>query len=190
MVRLAILVFVVALTACSSAPVRNQYFTLTGATPAADTPLLIQIIGIGPVTVPGTLQRKQLVSFRNEQQVMVAPHVWWAEDLEAMIARVIAQNVSQSLGNANVWSYPWSASERPPQQVHITLTQFGGSLGGQVVLQAKWRVLSDMGKTEQFVGNTYLTTQARNKTYAAYVAALNELTDSLAQKIAASLPAQ
>lgn len=177
------------LFACSSTPVKTQYFTLTGARPDSGLTIQAERWGVGPIQLPGQLQRRQIVSSGKSQQVQVASHKVWAEGLDALLARVIAQDMAVQLQNANVWSYPWSG-QRPERQVVVSIETLSGRLGGEVVLAAKWKLFGDSGRTEQTAGHVYLTQQATDNSYDAYVATINGLVHDLATQIANAVKAQ
>jgi hypothetical protein len=57
---------------------------------------------IGPITLPGLVDRRQFVVRVGPNQVAIAEQHCWAEPLKSQISRVIAQNLAQFLGATQV----------------------------------------------------------------------------------------
>ena len=105
-------------------------------------------IGIGPVTLPGYLERAELVRRSAPNEVVPSRFERWAEPLAGMTARVLGENLALLTG-ANVVRYPW-LSPAPTSQVVVEIARFEPVDGKRVELFAGIRfVRFDVGTTTE-----------------------------------------
>src|SRR4030095_6551025 len=93
-------------------PDPSRFFTLTPlARPERDTAGSVPhpdrvALGVGPITLPGYLDRDQLVTRISENRLAVAENDRWGEPLEENVSRVISQNLSLLLADDKVTRFP------------------------------------------------------------------------------------
>ncbi|MDH3207974.1 MAG: PqiC family protein [Gemmatimonadota bacterium] len=118
----------------------SAYFLLSPApTPAEGGPLQV-VVGIGPVTIPGYLDRPQIVVRVSDNEVAVSEVDRWAEPLGANLARVLQENLSLLLPSSTYVDYPWYESDAPDYGVGLDVRRFESDATGAVVLEATWRL--------------------------------------------------
>lgn len=105
-----------------------------------------QSLGIGPVSIPNLLDRRQIVTRVNDTEVHVAPFSRWAEPLAENISRVLSENVSLILNTDQVFVHPWFGS-LPDYQVKIDVIRFDSPLKGEAILSAGWQVIKTKERT-------------------------------------------
>lgn len=186
--RWSLLGLLLSVAACTTTGVKSQYYSLyaTQASPAGLEAVAAEPMGIGPVQLPGQLQRKQILSYSAGQEVKLASHAFWAENLDTLISRVLAQDISVLLGNPYVLSYPWGVQARPSTRVAITILELGGPLGGDISLEARWQVTGARGE-ERLPESARLSKRAQDASYESYTRTINELLSELAKEVAATL---
>jgi len=87
-------------------PENARYFVLEAA-PSADAPPAGAVkLGLRPVEVPAYLKHKSIATRSGENEVSYAADVFWAEPLDAGIARVLREQLA---ARANVLAYPFPA---------------------------------------------------------------------------------
>ena len=64
-------------------------------------------IGIGPLDLPGYLDRPEIVTRVNPDELELAELDNWAEPLKDNITRVLAENISRLLCTEDVVIFPW-----------------------------------------------------------------------------------
>ena len=175
--------------ACSGPTYKTEYYTLVAD---AKADLLVEqrysgSLGVGPIRTPDILNHSGIVSHGSEQQVFVAPYQVWAGDLKRAITRVLADDLSAYLGTDQVWPFPRDNRVRPDRQISILFERFDGERGGEVVLQAKWRLLTADAEKELHTAKVTLRTQTQDGSYSAYVQALNQLLDEFAGHLALAI---
>jgi len=97
-------------------------------------------IGVGPVTVPGHLDRPQIVTRTGRNTIAVSEFHRWGEALEHQLRRRLAMNLSALLQTPGVVIYPWERAMGPRYQVVVTVLEFGDTNDG-AELDAVWQLM-------------------------------------------------
>lgn len=105
-------------------------------------------LGIGPVKLPDTLNRSQMVTRLSENEVRLEPFYRWAEPLAENISSVLAGNLSVLLNTNRVLTFPWAVASRPDYQVRLTVVDFIGTPGGEANLEVRWALTRGEEKKE------------------------------------------
>jgi uncharacterized protein len=139
-------------------------------------------LGIGPVTLPGYLERISIVT-RRGTELEVAEFAQWGEPLSEGVPRAIADNLATLLGSDRIVVFPWPSATSIEHHVAIDVIRFDGSLGGTVLLEARWRVLGH-AKKELALHYSELTETTGESGYPALVAAMSRALAALSRNIA------
>jgi uncharacterized lipoprotein YmbA len=99
------------------------------------------IVGVLPVSLPGFLERPQLVAWSAPGEVRVDEFLRWAEPLDASVQRVLADDLETLLASHRVIRSPWAKSTTVQCRVRAELIRFGLQPGGEVALSARFVVL-------------------------------------------------
>ena len=169
-------------------PDPSRFFALTslprtGQTAQDATVTNQLILGIGPIKLPGYLDRQQMVTRISQNRFAVAENDRWAEPLDENFSRVLSQNLSILLQTDRIVAYPWLRSQQPTYQVQVEVLRFERNEEQTVELWARWTILDDARKT---IGRkeSYLTKPVGDKSTEASVAALSEAVADLSRDIA------
>src|SRR5262249_6651652 len=100
-------------------------------------------IGVGPVIMPGYLDRTQIVTRGGPDRVQLATFHRWAEPLDNGIARILADEIGARVPTDRIVTFPWRGvvARVIQYQVVVAGDRFDGTLGGGVTLHARWREL-------------------------------------------------
>ena len=137
----AALLVALSLAACGTSP-SVTYYTLpagTATTPGA-TAANEYSVSVGPVTVPDTVDRPNLVLRSSPTQVQIAEFARWAAPLKHEIPRVIAQQLAQLLPGASTRTNVQNAGAPPDYRVLIDIQRFESSPGEGATIEATWSV--------------------------------------------------
>ena len=147
-------------------------------------------IGVGPVIVPGYLDRINIVTRTAADQVELSPYHRWAEPLDDGIARTLTEEIASRVPTERVVAFPWRGlvARALDYQVIVAMLRFDGRPGGDVTLDARWRLLAGNGK-ELALKRTTLTETAAGPGYEPLVAAMDRALATLAQQIAIEIRA-
>lgn len=190
-IRIVLLLLCVCIvSACAITP-KTYFYALQGFG-AAEAPMRVEIdnkhtYGVGPLFLPEALRQPGVVSQRDGQQVNLSLFNIWGGNLRDGITRVTASNLSELTGVDAIWPFPWDNRNRPTRQVRIVVEHFAGSLGGEVVLKAKWALTESNGEKTLIQQRVHFTAHANDQGYGAYVSALNDLINQLSIDIATTI---
>lgn len=142
-------------------------------------------IGLGPISLPDVLDRPQIVTRVNTNQLNLADFNHWAGELEKNVYRVLQQNLMALLETNRVAPYPWPRYRKLDYQISLQVLQFDGRLGEKVQLQGLWTLLSHDGEKELLVERYDIQLPINGEGYEALAAtqskALNQLSKQIAQ---------
>jgi uncharacterized lipoprotein YmbA len=146
-------------------------------------------VGVGPIQLPGYLDRQQLVSRITDNHLDVAANDRWAEPLGDNLGRILAQNLSALLGRENVSLYPWPSDRRPTYQVEIEVLRFEPDSARSADLAARWILRDVPTRAVLSVKESDLTVPLKGPSTDESVAALSELLGTFSCEIVEALRA-
>jgi uncharacterized lipoprotein YmbA len=111
---------------------------------------------------------------------------WWGEPLDAMLSRVIIQDLSQRLPNATVFAESGAVSGSPDATVGVNILRFDLDRGGQLVLGAQVSVT----RRSPITRDIRLTVAPSGSGTPALVAAMSAAVGQLADQVADMLSDQ
>jgi len=122
----------------------SRFYTL-GATAASDGTAPVNYpIMVGPVSVPGAVDRPQFVLQAAPNRVDVDEFNRWAAPLNDAIAQVVAGDLVNLLGTPNVAAAPM-ANFDPAYRVTIDVQRFESVPGQSALVEAVWTVRRTAG---------------------------------------------
>ena len=144
-------------------------------------------LGIGPVTIPQTINRPNIVTPLDSNQLDVAEYHRWSEPLVDNISRVVITNIAGRTGLNKLYAYPWLGNPID-YQVRIDVLQMTGRPGEQVRLQVRWQVLTGRKPAELLVTRISDYSEIVDAdSYSAMVAMYSRLVANLSKDIAAAI---
>lgn len=156
----------------------------------ATAPLRAELrVGIGPITIPDTLKRTQIVT-RDPQNIYKFDEFnRWAGILEKDIAYVLGDNLGDLLGVSKIAFFPWIRYFSPTHRVIIDIIQFDGELSGEAILSARWAIADAEGKVNLAGGKSVYRQPVEGGDYAGLVKAESQLLTELSKEIARTMTA-
>lgn len=168
------------LVGCASAPEHLQRYTFAASAEevGGESLPLVGGLGVGPVELPEFWRQREVVLI-EDNRILTSDRHLWAGDPKLAISRVIAANLSRQLHLTDVWAHPWDSRTKPQKQIVLVIESFGGGLGKPAELIAKWRLTDDFGLRAIATERQKFSATPQDRSYAAYVAALNQMIDQL-----------
>jgi len=161
------------LAACSSPEPRYYVLTDTITPTQRLTPAGTDIsVGVGPLELPEYLDRPQIVTRSDQNELQLAEFDRWAAPLKDNVIQVLAENLGTQLSGNKVSVYPWKRAARIDYQLRVKITRFDRSIDGDSVLNAHWSVLNGNGE-ELAAHDAHYTERPSGSGYRATVAAMN-----------------
>lgn len=143
-------------------------------------------IVLGPVTMPGYLDRIQIVTRRGRDEIELGEFDLWSDPLKDGATRVLGENLAALLRENRVSVLPRRGSEPVKYTVAVDVARFEGVGGGDVALEARWRIVGVDGK-ELTVRRSTFTETTGAPGYGALVAAMSRALGALSRDIATAI---
>jgi uncharacterized lipoprotein YmbA len=186
---LAAIAAVSVLIACQSTPA-THYFTLAEIAPAAAVAAAAAAppIRVERITIPGELDRLELVRQDSGNRVQIATFERWAAPLDAMIRTVVTADLAARLAVGSVAGANEPAVGEPRRQLYIDIQEFAGDERGAVKLRAAWLLQTPSMASQR--GDADVAAQASDAGADALAAAMSHALADLSARIAATIAPQ
>jgi uncharacterized lipoprotein YmbA len=191
------LIFALAVTAggcsvLSPQPDRSRFFVLVPspdphnlATAAALGNKPNFTIGLGPITIPGYLQRPQVVTRVSETELAVSDNDRWAEPLDTCVPSVLAQDLSTDLPGSQIVPFPWPEKGGISYRVSVEFLHLERTVDGKADVEAIWKIRGPGDKLLQSGATTAKLPGGNDQTSTS--AALSEGIGQISREIAQAL---
>ncbi len=144
-------------------------------------------IGVGPIYLPAYLDRPQIVTRVNPNELKFAELDNWAEPLKDNVTRVLVENLSRLLCTDAVVIFPWKKSSPIDYQIDIKIIWMDGKLGEKAILVTQWAIIGTSGKSVLLTKKSQYTEPVSETTYSSLVAAHSRLITAFSQDIAQAI---
>jgi uncharacterized protein len=185
---LALLGVLLWLAACQSSP-PTHYFTLSEVAPTTPRPTASPsgpALQVERVTIPGELDRLEIVRHGESHQLRIATFDLWAAPLDGMIRRVFSEDLATRLTPNSVTSANEPAGKQ--RRLYLDIQEFAGDERGTVKLRSAW-LLQTPGGTESR-GIEEVGATAADASPDALAAAMSRALGSLADRVSAAISPQ
>jgi uncharacterized lipoprotein YmbA len=185
--RLGCSLLVLLLSACASSP-EMRFYTLNVVGPQAPSPAQAEgsPVRIVRVTVPGELDRAQLVRRVDANRLQIAELDRWAAPLDETIRRVLSADLAARLPPAMIVSAADSAASGASRALSVDIQEFSGDASCAVTLRAAWALTPPNGASAQGMEDVRIPPRGACAT-STLPAAMSEALAQLSDKIAASI---
>jgi len=178
------LIAVAALTACASPP--SRFYTLSPIREAPPATPSSASVAVGPVSLPESLDRAEMVVQLDSNQVALDEFNRWASPLQTEIQLVLIENLVHLLGTSSVFRYPQGSAGASDFRVRIDVLRFESVPGEAAFLDVLWTVRGKNEKdrkTGRFTRREAVTDSSYDALAAAHSRALGTLSRELAETI-------
>ncbi|MDO9268170.1 MAG: PqiC family protein [Methylobacter sp.] len=177
------------LCACISTP-PTQFYVLE---PLIESPSFSSAtekkrqIGIGPVSIPTLLERKQIVTRLPDSGVKVAEFHQWASPLKNNVTQVLTHNLATLQADDLIRAYPWSAYGAVDYRIIIDIIRFDTRPEQSVNLEANWAIMNEKNHTLISNGRTKIERPLNDSSYPSTVKALSKILSEFSQELSIAL---
>ncbi|MFO1048622.1 MAG: PqiC family protein [Geminicoccaceae bacterium] len=174
------------LAGCAQTPPTTFYTLSTSSEPTvAKRSAQGLVIGLGPITLPQYLDRPDIVTRRGANQMRLADLNKWAEPLEPLLTRIMAEDLYALLDANDVIPVPQRGDLPLDRIVEVDIGRFDADETGAVVLDARWRIYRGDNETLLASGRSLVNEQgAAVPDYNSIVAAMSRAVGQVSQQIA------
>ena len=182
------LVVVLLAGGCGSSPPVDYYALQPIPGAATADPADAVVLGLGPLAIPGYVDRPQLVTQVSGSQVQVDEFNRWAEPLATALPRIVTANVDQLLDSVVVVTFPYTSRTRTDYRLLGRVIRFDTDRAGQALLEVQWTLQDAEANTILAPRRTRYEAQASEPgDPQALVAALNETVAAFSRDIASQV---
>jgi uncharacterized lipoprotein YmbA len=165
-----------------------HFYTLSAMeSSAADKVTSNLKVVVGPVRIPGYLDRPQITIRTSENQVRIVEYHRWADSLKERISWEMAENLGVLLKSDHVSIHSLEASPKPDYQVIINFRKFDGWLGDRVRVGAYWEIRRPDTPRNTRQEKTTIEEPVTGQTYQAMVDAMSLALQRLSRNIAGTI---
>ena len=145
------------------------------------------VVVLRTIGVPRYLVRRQIVRSSENYQIDVIANNWWGEPLDAMLGRVLVQELGDRLPHSHVYEATGAVTATPDASIEVELQRLDIDANGQLLLIAQAAVSS--GPREPVVRRGFRIVVTPPSTavasqVAATSAALGQMADGIAEMVA------
>jgi len=185
-----LLVLAVCLSACAGTSASPKFYVLSPLPQSKVSGPETKTVGVYPIGMPDYLDRPQIVTRVSENEIKLDEFSRWAEPLKENFYTVLVENLSIFLNSEKVVKMIYRVSFQASLQVGVEVVHFDGTLGGDIVLVAKWFLLEEEGKKMLLTRRSSFKEPAGAATYEALVAAHSRAVAALSREIAEAIKAK
>jgi len=183
-----------ALAGCLGSSRPSRFYTLAplqirngqGGTPPDAT------LAIGPVEIPESIDRPQIVTRTGANELVVAEFDRWGGSLDSEISGALVATVRDRLASQQIAVAPWRSAilsgVGPSYRAAVSVSRFDGIPGQSVVLQGRWELIGQSGESLD-VREATVTEKIDGAGYDALVAAMQRALVRFGQQMADSVVA-
>jgi len=146
-------------------------------------------VGVGPVDLPGYLDRQQIVTRPGGSRVRYDEFNRWVGMLDSEIPRALGNNLRVLLASDRIVAYPTIANFPLDYRVTVEIERFDAERGGEALLVARFIIQSGEGGDALSVERSDLRREVESRSYSDLAAAHSELLADLSRAIAAKIRA-
>tara|TARA_R110002049_G_scaffold225521_1_gene397482 strand:+ start:94033 stop:94656 length:624 start_codon:yes stop_codon:yes gene_type:complete len=187
-----LLVFFPIISSCSiSGTTRPAHFYVLDATATPSAGELSGLrLGVGPILIPGYIDRPQIVTKSESAKLHYAEYERWAEPMDKMFTRILTQNITLATGSNNIISHPWSASANLNNELTAKIIKFENNINGDALLAVQWQLLNNSDRNQSSSVYSEFTARAESSDYSSQVTALNDTIKQFAHTVINHLASQ
>jgi len=176
------------LAGCATSP-PARYYTLAPLQPPAVKAVSVPTftVAVGPVIIPDLLQRPQIATRTNDQQISFSDFHRWAGALADETKRVLVVNLNGLLAGMRAAVSTDDMAIDPDFRVVVNMNRFDGLPGSSVWLNAVWTIKEQKGKMAIAVNQSVIEEQVSGLEYLDLVSAQSRAIGQLSRAIAAEL---
>jgi uncharacterized lipoprotein YmbA len=179
---------VLMLTACGkTAPAKFYSLQPATQTPLGNTLPRDVALAIGPVAIPGAMERNEIVVYDSGNAVSFSDFHRWAGPLDQSIASVVAQNIGTLLDTERVTPFTRENIFQPSHRVVISINRYESRLSDSFLLDATWSIKDLKEQKVLSLQNSKIQETLSSAGYEELVAAQSRALGAISEEIAAEL---
>jgi uncharacterized lipoprotein YmbA len=167
---------------CASQP--DHFYTLSTLPEAPSSPAPPPTSHvILSVTVPATVDRRELVIDTSDDQVEILEHERWSAPLDEQVMQALSRDIERRRPGVLVGDRGFDQPGVSPIRIKVDVVQMAARRGSRTTLEAHWRLV-DAGAQVDEIGADLVTAPLDGEGYAAVASSFSACVSALAQRLA------
>jgi len=129
---------------CTSADPKLYTVAALPGSEVAGAPKVIALHGVG---VAQYLQRNPIVMSSGDYRVALRANAWWAEPVDAMLGRVLVEDLAQRLPQSTIYASAGAVTGSPEATIELEVQRFDLDRDGTLLLIAQSSVTFAKGES-------------------------------------------
>ena len=154
--------------------------------PSAESEKSVSVL-VGPISLPGYLDRIQMVTVAGKNQMALDEFNRWAESLRDSFYRVLLEDLSSLLKTPKVYGYDREGSNAVDYQVIIDVTRFDCVPGEEAILTAFWTIKGMDDSTPNIRRKSVFRAPVSDPGFSGIVDAQNQTLTAFSREIASAI---
>ena len=154
--------------------------------PSAESEKSVSVL-VGPISLPGYLDRIQMVTVAGKNQMALDEFNRWAESLRDSFYRVLLEDLSSLLKTPKVYGYDREGSNAVDYQVIIDVTRFDCVPGEEAILTAFWTIKGMDDSTPNIRRKSVFRAPVSDPGFSGIVDAQNQTLTAFGREIASAI---
>ena len=177
------------LSGCLSSP-PTQFYVLE---PLSESPASVintekkSLIGVGPITIPALLERKQIITRLPDNSISIAEFHQWASPLKDNVTQVLTHNLATLQTGNLIRAYPWSAYGAVDYRLIIDIIRFDTHPAQTVNFEANWAIMDEKSHTLLSNGRSRIEHRLPDPSYPSVVKALSKILSEFSGELSLAL---
>ena len=169
---------------CANTP-PSSYYVLANSKLSIheDNPTKDIKLGVGPIKLPGRLDRAHIVTRTGEHSIKIHEFSRWGDSLQRQFEEALVENISLHIKTSQVVLYPWDRALRPTYQITLVVRRFEGNFTAGTTIDVVWQVIDV--KSDQLIQTYHFTktVPSSEATMEAYINSQSQALRALSQSI-------
>lgn len=189
-VRITIsIIAIVLLSGCRGSTPPVRFYTLNPVIESSEVKTEANVrqnlaVGVGPMEIPKSIDRPQLVTRTAPNTLSVDEFHRWAGSLREDFMRALTANLAVLLKTNQVNAYPWEDYFRPVYRIFLDVHRFDGELGSHLVLDITYTITDREGRRTLYVHKSRIEEPVPETDFGALVSAQNRAIAALSRELA------
>jgi len=146
------------------------------------------IIGLGPVKIPGYINRPQIVTLGKDKTLNFAQFDRWGESLDLALERVISEDLINLLPAGTVIEmFPWNLAVTVRYQIIVGIVKLESQLDKDLSITAQWSIIDQLKREVVLTKRSEIRRPIEPHNYYGLAETLSAACASLSSEIAQGL---
>lgn len=177
---------------CSGTSPRSNYYLLSVVNSDSTDKFINTneggvILGIGPVSLPEYIDRRQVVTRTSQNEITFSEFERWAEPLRNSFIRVFKENLAVLVNTDDIFIYPWAQGAGVEYIITADVIRFDAVPADSAVLEVRWSLWRGNDRMMLINKKSLFKTPLKSSQYDVLVAAMSSSLNEFSREVATAV---